>query len=184
VRVTIDRDGERRSAEVAPDLASVTVDGRTLPCRVVAQGRGRVELEVGGERIVVDGWPDRDPDAPPALDVDGERWSLTVSVGPAEGSGAPPSHAAPPQPTPPSPVGPAAVSTQGVPVLPPMPGKVVELRVRDGESVVAGQVLLVLEAMKMRNEIASPLAGIVRGVAVAPGGNVRAREPMLFVEPG
>ncbi len=64
-----------------------------------------------------------------------------------------------------------------------MPGKVIELRVAEGDRVEAGTVLLVLEAMKMRNEITSPSAGIVRGVRVAAGANARAKEPMLFVAP-
>jgi pyruvate carboxylase subunit B len=62
-----------------------------------------------------------------------------------------------------------------------MPGKVIELRVKDGDRVEAGTVVLVLEAMKMRNEVTTPVAGTVRGLRVSAGANVRAREPMLYV---
>jgi biotin carboxyl carrier protein len=64
-----------------------------------------------------------------------------------------------------------------------MPGRVIEVRVKDGDQVRKGDVLLVLEAMKMRNEIVSPVEGVVRGLRVAAGSNARAKEPMLYVVP-
>jgi glutaconyl-CoA/methylmalonyl-CoA decarboxylase subunit gamma len=70
-----------------------------------------------------------------------------------------------------------------IPILPPMPGRVVELRVHDGEAVAKGAVLLVLEAMKMRNEVTAPADGVVRDVRVREGANVRARETMLVLVP-
>ena len=181
MRVTIVRDGERASAEVADDLAAVIVGGQRYAVKVVARTTSRVELEVAGERVAVDAWPDRYPTPPAAIEVDGERWSVEVEVETSTSALAA-RRAAPAGPAPgaaPTP----AVPGRGVPVLPPMPGKVVELRVHDGDSVARGEVLLVLEAMKMRNEIASPADGTVRGLAVAAGANVRAREPMLYVEP-
>ncbi|MEW6074465.1 MAG: biotin/lipoyl-containing protein [Planctomycetota bacterium] len=50
-----------------------------------------------------------------------------------------------------------------------MPGVVIELLAREGEVVAKGQPLLILEAMKMQNEIAAPMAGIVKGFHVAEG---------------
>jgi biotin carboxyl carrier protein len=50
-----------------------------------------------------------------------------------------------------------------------MPGRVVEVRVAEGDSVAAGQVLIVLEAMKMQNEIRAEGAGIVTRCAVSAG---------------
>jgi len=64
-----------------------------------------------------------------------------------------------------------------------MPGRVVEVKVREGEAVVKGAVLLVLEAMKMRNELTSPIDGVVRDLRVREGANVRARELMLVLVP-
>jgi len=55
--------------------------------------------------------------------------------------------------------------------------------VSTGQRIEAGAVVLVLEAMKMRNEVTSPVAGFVRGLRVSVGANARAREPMLFVAP-
>jgi biotin carboxyl carrier protein len=71
----------------------------------------------------------------------------------------------------------------GTILRPPMPGKVIEVRVKDGDRVVAGQVLLVLEAMKMRNDVLATSSGVVREVRVVAGANVRAREAMLRIEP-
>ena len=68
-------------------------------------------------------------------------------------------------------------------VVPPMPGKVIEVRVKNGQTVRQGEVLLILEAMKMRNEIQSPTDGTVVGLAVAEGENSPARQPLLFVRP-
>jgi biotin carboxyl carrier protein len=50
-----------------------------------------------------------------------------------------------------------------------MPGKVVRVLVREGEPVVYDQALLVLEAMKMQNEIRAPKSGVVREIGVTPG---------------
>ncbi len=65
-----------------------------------------------------------------------------------------------------------------------MPGRVVELKVHEGDRVRQGTVLLVLEAMKMRNEVTSPLDGTVRDLKVSEGSSVRAREAMLYIAPG
>lgn len=178
MRFTIVRDGERTPVEVADDLGAATVDGRTVAVRVVARSPLRVELEIAGEKIVVEQWPEHFATPPGPVDVDGERWAVEVVP-----ETSPRLEVPRPAPSPePAPVpAPRPAAATGTPVVPPMPGKVVELRVHDGERVAAGQVLLVLEAMKMRNEVVSPVAGVVRGLAVAAGANVRAREPMLFV---
>jgi len=62
-----------------------------------------------------------------------------------------------------------------------MPGKVVLLRVNVGDSVRVGDVLLVLESMKMENEIASPIGGIVKEVRVSEGAAVNIGEIMVVV---
>lgn len=63
-----------------------------------------------------------------------------------------------------------------------MPGKVVELLVSPGEAVEAGQALLVVEAMKMQNEVRAPKAGAVAEVLVEAGDAVAAGQAMLRVE--
>jgi biotin carboxyl carrier protein len=64
----------------------------------------------------------------------------------------------------------------------PMPGKVVRILVSAGETVVAGQPILLFEAMKMQNELRSPQDGIVARIDVQPGQAVEAREALYILE--
>jgi biotin carboxyl carrier protein len=64
-------------------------------------------------------------------------------------------------------------------VKPPMPGKVVEVKVAPGDKVKLGQTLLVLEAMKMQNDLKAPFAGTVARVSVQAGANVEASTVLL-----
>jgi 3-methylcrotonyl-CoA carboxylase alpha subunit len=64
----------------------------------------------------------------------------------------------------------------------PMPGKVVKVLVKDGEAVKAGQVLLVLEAMKMEQTTRSPADGVVKTVRVREGEQVTAGQILVVME--
>lgn len=66
-------------------------------------------------------------------------------------------------------------------IVAPMPGKVVRLLVKAGDSVEPGQGLLVVEAMKMQNEIRSPKNGTVERVLVSEGQAVNAGEVLCVV---
>ena len=63
-----------------------------------------------------------------------------------------------------------------------MPGKIVRVLVSEGDAVEAGQGVIVVEAMKMQNEVRSPKAGVVVKVAVAEGATVFAGEVLAIVE--
>ena len=65
----------------------------------------------------------------------------------------------------------------------PMPGKVVRVLVARGETVAAGQPILLFEAMKMQNELRTPQAGIVSQVQVQAGQAVEARELLYILDP-
>jgi biotin carboxyl carrier protein len=67
-------------------------------------------------------------------------------------------------------------------LLAPMPGKVVRVLVREEQPVEAGQSILVVEAMKMQNEIKSPKKGIVQKIVAAQGANVNAGDVLAIVE--
>jgi biotin carboxyl carrier protein len=63
----------------------------------------------------------------------------------------------------------------------PMPGKIVRVLVKAGESIEAGQGIVVVEAMKMQNEVRSPKSGIVERLLVSEGQTVNAGEVLAFV---
>lgn len=68
-------------------------------------------------------------------------------------------------------------------VATPMPGVVNRILVADGQEVTKGQVLLVVEAMKMENEFKSPCDGTVRTVHVAAGVAVEANTTLVTLDP-
>jgi biotin carboxyl carrier protein len=64
----------------------------------------------------------------------------------------------------------------------PMPGKVIKLAVAEGAEVEAGDVLVVLEAMKMEHELTAPAAGTVVELRVAEGEQVEAGTPLAVID--
>jgi len=63
----------------------------------------------------------------------------------------------------------------------PMPGLVVTILVAEGQAIKKGQVLLILESMKMQNELKSPRDGIIGRVRVKPGETVEQKQTLLSV---
>lgn len=68
----------------------------------------------------------------------------------------------------------AAGAQGGVKITAPMPGKVLSVKAPVGTAVTKGQVVMILEAMKMENEIVAPQDGTVASIDVAEGGSVEA----------
>ncbi len=77
----------------------------------------------------------------------------------------------------------AAAAGSGGPVVSPMPGTVTVVEVTEGQSVTAGQRLLVVEAMKMEHVLAAPVDGIVRDLRAKPGATVAKDAVLAVVEP-
>ncbi len=67
-------------------------------------------------------------------------------------------------------------------LLAPMPGTVVSVKVEQGATVAAGDVVLVLEAMKMQHSVTAPHAGTVTQIDVEPGAQVASGEVLAVVE--
>ena len=67
-------------------------------------------------------------------------------------------------------------------IVAPMPGRVVRVLVKENDEVEAGQGILVVEAMKMQNEIKSPKKGVVKKLSTAPGTAVNPGDVLATVE--
>jgi biotin carboxyl carrier protein len=63
----------------------------------------------------------------------------------------------------------------------PMPGTILDIKVQEGDSVKSGQVLLILEAMKMENEIMAARDGKVLAIQVSKGASVNAGEALIVI---
>jgi biotin carboxyl carrier protein len=82
-------------------------------------------------------------------------------------------------PAPAKPSAPRAAPASSKSLLSLMPGVVVKVLVKEGQQVGAGDVLLVLEAMKMENEIRSDRSGTIGGIDVTPGQQVQTGDPLV-----
>src|SRR5579859_1683551 len=129
-KVTLAADGKRVEVDVDLEALAVTVAGQTFPVRIVSNQRTKVELEIAGETVVVDGWPEGFASPAAAVAVNGELHTITVervaTGGPGPAGPSPtPAPSVPPTEAP----APAPTPSDAVAVAPPMPGKVVEVRV-------------------------------------------------------
>lgn len=76
---------------------------------------------------------------------------------------------------------PAPAAVSGTIVSSPLPGNVLAIEVNPGEAVKAGQVLVLIEAMKMENEIVAPCDGVVKQILVNKGAVVATGDKLLVI---
>jgi biotin carboxyl carrier protein len=188
-RVELDADG--------PDgLLRVRIDGREKLIDARALGGGAwslLERATAAPRVARGEEPGATAEAPGAglavararlVRVDGALAKLTVQVGHPDGE--PRTVVATVVPARGSGDGQATSGSERdeagpVTVRAPIPGKIVKLAVRVGERVTAGQALVVLEAMKMENEIRSPRDGEVKAILVREGVSVESGQELVTV---
>ena len=165
----VDVDGRRHAAEVAADgqRTELRIDGgEPAPASAVPVLGGRaVAVTVGGRRRLVH-LSRADAKGGLRATLDGRPFALTVmdelraqaiaSLGEAAGSG--------------------TLSAD-------IPGLVVDVRVAPGQFVHQGEPVIVVEAMKMQNELAAGVTGTVERVAVAVGQSVNPGDVLVVIEP-
>ena len=83
-----------------------------------------------------------------------------------------------------APVAPAPVvgSGEGDPITAPMPGKILDIKVTVGDVVAENQVLAVLEAMKLENEIVAPRAGTITAVIATKGAPIDVGQTIVVIQ--
>lgn len=138
--------------------------------RVVVDGRAyEVEVEEIGGGV--------------QASVVSEAPGSQVAGGAVQVQAAPAAVQAAPEPKAASGAAPAAVPRAGVEggevIKAPLPGVITEYKVKVGDKVKRGQVLLLLEAMKMQNEIMAPRDGVVLSIDSSQGANVNTGDPLL-----
>ena len=118
-----------------------------------------------------------------AYEVEVEDMGGAASTAPkAAAPKAAPAPAAAPAPKAAAPA-PAAkpVAAGAATISAPMPGKVLEVKVKAGDAVKAGDVLMILEAMKMQNEIMAPADGTISDVRISAGQTVGTGDVMIVM---
>ena len=128
--------------------------------KITLEGRTYVVEVVEGKPMLLDEYEALAPVAP----------APAVTPAPAAAQAAPAAAA------------PAALTGEGEPVNTPLPGTILQIKVTAGQSVKKGDVLVVLEAMKMENEITAPNDGTVTQIVAQPGATVETGAVLLVLK--
>ena len=124
------------------------------------------------------------------IKVDGQEYQVEMEeigavAAPAPVALAAPAPAAPAAPAveaAPAPAAPVASTPAGADAMPsPMPGNILRVLVNVGDTVTENQPLMILEAMKMENEIVAPKAGVVAGIHVKEGQVVNPGDALITI---
>jgi biotin carboxyl carrier protein len=154
---TIEVDGAAHEVVVDRKAGTVTVDGETFKVALERNGAGVVVL-VGDRRIHVSLGPG-------TAMVEGRKvvWNVTAVGASDDARG--------------------GTASAGARIKPPMNGKLERMLAKVGQTVAKGDLLFVLEAMKMQNEVRSPMAGQVAAVHGQVGGPVEPSQVLVEIVP-
>lgn len=162
-----------RSARPADEPLTL---GPDAVARLEPSGSGRAILVSDGRTpVLVAALRQADPSGPRLVEVVVDGWRFELEVEPA-GRAALRERASSDRR--------AVAHGLGAEVRAIIPGRVVAVSVAPGDPVSAGQQLLVVEAMKMQNEVRTPLAGIVERLAVAEGQTIELGDLLVIIGAG
>ena len=114
------------------------------------------------------------------VNVNGTAYEVTVEE--IQGGAAAPVSAPAPAAAPaPAPAPAPAAAGAREPVNAPMPGTILDVKVSAGQAVKSGDVLMILEAMKMENEIMAPKDGTVTSVSASKGASVQSGDVLCTI---
>ncbi len=137
----------------------------------------KVELEIGGQTYQVE---IKSLSANQAqVEVDGKKYNVNIRVPRDSQRTSAPKPIARPKPTPAKPAAPRPASAGAESLRSLMPGMVIKILVKAGQQVATGDVLLVLEAMKMENDIRSDRSGTIGSIDVSSGQQVQTGDSLV-----
>jgi len=142
-----------------------TISGESFTARIVEHTEAKIVVDLNGTTYDVDLVPEESPVAASAVGVSVPKPAVRTS--------------APLVPATPS-VSAAAVTSGAVTA--PIPGVVKQISVAPGDKVEEGSVVLILEAMKMENQIPAPFGGTVSKIAVNLGDSVLDGQVLIQIE--
>ena len=155
------------NVEIDPDNHLATVDGEEIPYELITQSNGRVLFRTGTKLHIIDNIEVDKQNISFSIDgkfvktvVKDEQELLLERLGFSTDE----------------------LASVGL-LEAPMPGKILELLVAEGDEVDEGQPVAILEAMKMENELKAPAAGVVASVSVTESDNVEKNQTILEIEP-
>ena len=161
-----DINGKEFSIELNDNITEATVNGTTYPVEVLSQDSGRLLVRSGTRTFKIDNIDVNNKNVAFSLngtyleaEVKNEQDLLLEKLGFQAD----------------------AISTSGS-VNAPMPGKILELLVSEGDEVEEHQPVLILEAMKMENELKSQVKGAVSKLHITEGDNVEKNQILLEIE--
>lgn len=162
MRYSVSVDGKPFEVEISAsgNIWQCRLNGREIPIDFVALDNGSASLLINGQSFEVK----RQPDG--RIFVGTRRYEVTIDD-PRSWQGRKQRES--------SQTGPLRLSAS-------MPGKIVRILAHEGDDIQAGQGIIVVEAMKMQNEIKSPRQGRLQRVMVREGGNVNPGEVLAIVE--
>ncbi len=124
------------------------------------------------------------------IKLNGKVYEMEVELIGGDGAAQPVKAAAPvpstpvqPSPTPQKAIDAPSVATgKAGAITSPLQGTIIKINATNGDTVKAGQTILVLEAMKMQNDIAAPKDGKLAGLSVSVGDNVKSGQVLFVME--